>query len=172
MRFFQRIGDMFARFGNAVDQLLAGRRASGEIFDRETHAAKGRSGVVLYRPLRFPFFLGPIHIKVDGKEAGVLRQAGFIAIELLPGEHLVHVRVGRYNTINVNIENVTVTVEPGEFHYFRLSDAMLQADASAYMTNEFSDYPELETPELVPVDSSVAQTELSGFRGRTSRRTG
>ena len=123
--------------------------ATGPIFTPQQLSDGGNALIYVYRPSRFTNAAGAPEITVDGVRKGSLKNGGYLAIEVKPGEHSV-VQVYSYITWALKAEPILIKAEPKKEYFIILdingSVESLGATPSGgiYMINKSAYFHEVE----------------------------
>lgn len=106
-------------------------------------APSGKSTIVVYRPGRVTGSGDRMNIVVDGRNEGPLQPLGYRSLSVSPGSVTLHT-----DTSGIDRQS-TITAELGKTYFFR---------------TEFSNYVMTGAWDLIQVEATVAEQELSSLR--------
>ena len=129
---------------------IAGCSASGEKF-QELEMRNDSALVYIYRPWQFTNGGGWPHVYVDGEKIGPLKNGGYIAKDITPGNHSIELRGDVFNFPNLVLE---LDAEDGQTYYAR----MLSSVTDAALIGSISYVSKGSSFHLV--ESSHAKTEI------------
>lgn len=106
-------------------------------------ASSGEATIVVYRPSRIIGSGAGMNLVVDGRNEGPLQPLGYRSLSVSPGSITLHTDTSAID------RQATLTAEAGKTYFFR---------------TQFSNYVMTGAWDLVEVERSVAEQELSTLR--------